>query len=58
MKRIDDSQRNYEMYIKNRARKLLNQVDTGHLTYGESHVAAVVISTQNDHGPDPCLVDT
>ncbi|MER0107074.1 hypothetical protein ABRP95_11815 [Corynebacterium sp. KPL2895] len=53
MKRIDDSQRNYEMYIKNRARKLLNQVDTGHLTYGESHVAAVVISTQNDHGPDP-----
>ncbi|MEX3515678.1 MULTISPECIES: hypothetical protein [unclassified Corynebacterium] len=47
MERIDDSQRNYEMYIQNRARELLDPVATGHLTYGEAHVAAVVISTQN-----------
>lgn len=36
------------MHIQNRARKLLNLVDTGHLTYGEAHAAALAISTQND----------
>lgn len=46
MKRIDGSQRNYEMHIQNRARKLLGPVDTGHLTYGEAHAAALAISTQ------------
>ncbi|MDK4235519.1 hypothetical protein [Corynebacterium propinquum] len=37
-----------KMHIQNRARKLLNLVDTGHLTYGEAHAAALAISTQND----------
>lgn len=36
------------MHIQNRVRKLLDPVDTGHLTYGEAHAAALAISTQND----------
>lgn len=47
MKRFDGSQRDYEMHIRNRARKLIDPVDTGHLTYGEAYAAALAISTQN-----------
>src|SRR5690625_7835986 len=58
MKRFDGSQRDYEMHIRNRARKLIDPVDTGHLTYGEAYAAALAISTQNDlRAEDPELTE-
>src|SRR5699024_3544102 len=56
MKRFDGSQRAYEMHIRNRARKLIDPVDTGHLTYGDTDAAASAITTQNDlRAEDPEL---
>ena len=58
MKRFDGSQRDYEMHIQNRARRILDPVNTGHLTYGEAHAAALAISTQNDlRAEDPELTE-
>lgn len=46
------------MHIRNRARKLIDPVDTGHLTYGEAHAAALAISTQNAlRAEDPELIE-
>lgn len=46
MKRFADSQQDCAMNIQSRARNLLAPFDTGHLSYGEIHAAALVTSTQ------------
>lgn len=46
MKRFADSQQDCAMNIQSRAHNLLAPFDTGHLSYGEIHAAALVTSTQ------------
>src|SRR5699024_3627576 len=52
MKRFDGSQRDYEMHIRNRARKLIDPVYDGLFTYGLAYAAALAIATQNDLRPE------
>lgn len=54
-KRFADSQQDCAMNIQSRAHNLLAPFDTGHLSYGEIHAAALVTSTQiglQEYAPD------
>lgn len=54
-KRFADSQQDCAMNIQSRAQNRLAPFDTGHLSYGEVHAAALVTSTQiglQEYAPD------